>query len=65
VSYGNEDAGQGSEMGVSTAPTGGELTQKQEAALMASADLCPTCGDSAFVRLEGCQTCYACGYSEC
>jgi ribonucleoside-diphosphate reductase alpha chain len=31
----------------------------------ASADLCPNCGDAAFVRAEGCQTCYACGYSEC
>jgi ribonucleoside-diphosphate reductase alpha chain len=65
VSYGNEDAGQGSEMGVDTAPLVSEAAQKHESILMASADLCPTCGDSAFVRLEGCQTCYACGYSEC
>jgi len=30
-----------------------------------SADLCPSCGDAAFVRQEGCQICFACGYSEC
>ena len=33
--------------------------------LSSSADLCPNCGDSTFVRQEGCQTCFACGYSEC
>lgn len=28
-------------------------------------DLCPECGEPAMVREEGCQKCYACGYSEC
>jgi ribonucleoside-diphosphate reductase alpha chain len=28
-------------------------------------DLCPECGEAAFVREEGCRKCYACGYSEC
>lgn len=65
VSSGNEEGGQGSEMGVDTGPLVSEAAQKHEAMAMASADLCPTCGDSAFVRIEGCQTCYACGYSEC
>src|SRR6185295_1440 len=66
VSYGNEDGGQGSEMGVDTGPLVSDPPpQKHEAIPMAAADLCPTCGDSAFVRIEGCQTCYACGYSEC
>ena len=36
-----------------------------KAASGAAADICPNCGDSAFIRVEGCQTCYACGYSEC
>lgn len=28
-------------------------------------DLCPECGQAAFVNEEGCRKCYACGYSEC
>lgn len=65
VSYGNEIDGQGSEMGVESAPLAGTPTQNQAAIPDTSADLCPSCGDSAFVRIEGCHTCYACGYSEC
>jgi ribonucleoside-diphosphate reductase alpha chain len=61
VSTGSEEDGQGAEMGVELAAA----RQKEIALHSASADLCPTCGDSAFVRVEGCQTCYACGYSEC
>jgi len=62
--YGSESDGQGAEMGVEASPLPGK--PKERAALAAtSADLCPSCGDSTFVRLEGCQTCYSCGYSEC
>lgn len=63
VTSGSEEAGQGAEMGVENA--GAATKQKEIAMHSASADLCPHCGDSAFVRIEGCQTCYACGYSEC
>jgi len=28
-------------------------------------DLCPDCGQAAFIATEGCRKCYACGYSEC
>jgi ribonucleoside-diphosphate reductase alpha chain len=63
VSYGNESDGQGSQMGVEAAAVAEKKAQAAIAA--ASADLCPNCGDSTFVRVEGCQTCYACGYSEC
>ena len=28
-------------------------------------DLCPECGEAAFVNEEGCRKCYSCGYSEC
>ncbi|MES0361684.1 MAG: adenosylcobalamin-dependent ribonucleoside-diphosphate reductase [Anaerolineales bacterium] len=28
-------------------------------------DLCPECGEAAFVYEEGCRKCYACAYSEC
>jgi ribonucleoside-diphosphate reductase alpha chain len=64
VSYGSEQGGQGSVMGVE-----GHTKQipATEPAVMASgwADICPSCGDAAFVREEGCQSCHACGYSEC
>jgi ribonucleoside-diphosphate reductase alpha chain len=64
VSYGNEDPGQGAEMGVEEMRVVASPTSKADPAA-ASADLCPNCGDSTFVRVEGCQSCYACGYSEC
>jgi ribonucleoside-diphosphate reductase alpha chain len=28
-------------------------------------DLCPNCGEAAFVAEEGCRRCHSCGYSEC
>ena len=28
-------------------------------------DICPKCGEAAFVHEEGCKKCYSCGYSEC
>src|SRR5581483_333587 len=65
VSYGNEDAGQGAQMGIEGESVAVEEKMKQAAMQATSADLCPSCGDSAFVRVEGCHTCYACGYSEC
>ena len=73
VSYGNESDGQGAEMGiegVALAPevapgVAAEAKAKESVLAAASVDLCPNCGDSAFVRQEGCQTCFACGYSEC
>jgi ribonucleoside-diphosphate reductase alpha chain len=30
-----------------------------------SADICPICGQSSYVREEGCTHCISCGYSEC
>ena len=65
ISQGNEDAGQGAEMGVENHPSPAANHKASAAAAVGSVDLCPSCGDSAFVRVEGCQTCYACGYSEC
>ncbi|MBI3960588.1 MAG: adenosylcobalamin-dependent ribonucleoside-diphosphate reductase [Chloroflexi bacterium] len=28
-------------------------------------DLCPDCGEAAFLNVEGCKKCHICGYSEC
>jgi len=64
ISQGTEADGQGAEMGVDESADGA-LAHKAAMAAAGSLDLCPSCGDSAFVRIEGCQTCYACGYSEC
>lgn len=64
ISQGTEADGQGAQMGVDNSADGA-LAHKAALAAAGSLDLCPSCGDSAFVRIEGCQTCYACGYSEC
>ena len=61
VSYGTEDAGQGSEMGMIQSSKAGQVRPSA----VTYADLCPSCGDAAFVRVEGCHTCHGCGYSEC
>jgi len=65
ISHGNEADGQGAEMGIVETAMAGVSAHKASAVGSSSVDLCPNCGDSAFVRVEGCQTCYACGYSEC
>ncbi len=65
VSFGSEEDGQGAEMGVEPRAVEGQSKQMAKAIEATSADLCPSCGDSAFVRIEGCHSCYACGYSEC
>lgn len=31
----------------------------------AQADICPVCGNAAFMNIEGCKKCFSCGYSEC
>lgn len=65
MSYGSEDDGQGAEMGIEGVTMPGPESKKPRTLSLISADLCPSCGDAAFVREEGCQTCHACGYSEC
>jgi ribonucleoside-diphosphate reductase alpha chain len=35
------------------------------APLFTIGDLCPNCGEAAFVAEEGCRRCHSCGYSEC
>ena len=47
--------------------TGGilQLEEMEEQIPLIIGDLCPECGAAAVVREEGCQKCYACGFSEC
>lgn len=45
----------------SSAPPQPPMTEGKRVA----ADICPSCGNASFVAIEGCQTCYSCGYSEC
>jgi len=48
------------------APLEGELRRAVAvAAEGAPARYCPRCGSPSFVKLEGCDTCVACGYSRC
>lgn len=62
---GSEEDGQGAEMGVDSVSVEDKNRIKRSSVAATSVDLCPNCGDAAFVREEGCQTCHACGYSEC
>jgi ribonucleoside-diphosphate reductase alpha chain len=36
-----------------------------EPASLTIGDLCPECGEAAYVNEEGCRKCYSCGHSEC
>jgi ribonucleoside-diphosphate reductase alpha chain len=45
-------------------PTNGHV-QVQLALPTIRADLCPQCGEAAFVHEEGCMHCNACGFSQC
>jgi ribonucleoside-diphosphate reductase alpha chain len=42
-----------------------EVEHSVEQPTLRVGDLCPECGQAAFVNEEGCRKCYACGYSEC
>lgn len=41
------------------------VTKPSSFPLMAGADLCPECGEATFVREDGCEKCYSCGFSKC
>jgi ribonucleoside-diphosphate reductase alpha chain len=42
-----------------------ERSTADQLSLFPLGDLCPECGQATLVSEEGCQRCYACGYSEC
>jgi ribonucleoside-diphosphate reductase alpha chain len=47
---------------------GDELPAEQLALPIAQrpiGDICPECGEAAFLNVEGCRKCHVCGYSEC
>lgn len=41
------------------------VSQKSLFAMKKQADLCPECGEATFVREDGCEKCYSCGFSKC
>lgn len=42
-----------------------EQVHAEQPPLFKIGDLCPECGQAAFVNEEGCRKCYICGHSEC
>lgn len=56
-------------LSLSEAPASGSTEESAQQQLMlnnsSQVDLCPECGDAAFVREDGCEKCYSCGFSKC
>lgn len=50
-------------LGLAESP--GKAGLSEQLPLFPEGDLCPECGQATLVYEEGCQHCYACGYSEC
>lgn len=53
------------ELGTLSQAKQGQKTERHQSSVISSFALCPTCGTYAFMFVEGCGTCAACGYSEC
>ena len=49
---------------LSELPDNSEAVSGEQLALPIG-DLCPDCGEAAFLNVEGCRKCHICGYSEC
>ena len=49
---------------LSELPENNEAVSGEQLALPIG-DLCPDCGEAAFLNVEGCRKCHICGYSEC
>ncbi len=49
---------------LSELPDNNEAVSGEQLALPIG-DLCPDCGEAAFLNVEGCRKCHICGYSEC
>ncbi len=41
------------------------LENRSNSSLGSVADICPSCGQSSFIRADGCENCLSCGYSRC
>lgn len=46
-------------------PGSGYTAIEQPSSSTLASDLCPSCGGSTLLHLEGCKTCSSCGYSKC
>lgn len=53
------------ESGLISSSLDSKESDPQQLTLSVAGDICPSCGSSALVYEEGCNKCYACGYSEC
>jgi len=42
-----------------------DWVKEAEPFAMCIGDLCPECGHSSLLNVEGCRKCYSCKYSEC
>jgi ribonucleoside-diphosphate reductase alpha chain len=59
-----EEAEEADALSFIPAPTGGGLSNAASP-LLPGASSCPSCGEKALVREEGCWKCQVCGYSKC
>jgi ribonucleoside-diphosphate reductase alpha chain len=55
------------DLGIQVRANGSNIVEKDndEVSVFSYADVCPECGNTTFIKEEGCQKCYTCGYSVC
>ncbi len=55
------------DLGIQVRANGTNIVEKDanEVSVFSYADVCPDCGNTTFVKEEGCTKCYTCGYSIC
>jgi ribonucleoside-diphosphate reductase alpha chain len=55
------------EFGVAVKSNGSNVVEEgnNQVSVFSHVDMCPECGNSSFVKEEGCSKCYECGYSHC
>jgi len=46
-------------------PADAAHADKSQPRPISNADICPSCGQSSYIRQEGCTLCLSCGHSEC
>ena len=55
------------DLGIKVRANGSNIVEEDndEVSVFSYADVCPECGNATFIKEEGCQKCYTCGYSVC